>query len=901
MSFKPVQRKREQKATHFEYTVDMKSLTSPHPPHNPRPQPRTALAIPSVRPGQEPVLRRVPGNRNKDQHSEEEELQISADSFRRLQEIIEAQKGFLKYHEMREILQSGHSSTSEPSHLVKEPKSKSIPTNFKTSKQKKVDPVEDSIDSDDTNSVGVSLNLQSDSDKENSGLEARKAKQYKVREATAKLRKGRSIDQLEREVNDDVQKQKRKANTSNLQQGGEQHAPVKTRRSATTSPIRPALVSTSAQTSLVEEVKLDVVESREDAHQLGAAGVQEKETNPNKGKIELKTKMAEQKTVECDWAYWYVPDTNTLRPARVTIRSRSSGRGSGPVEQGCRKREGRTQDRSTQRVVHQQQEKITSKSIDRLTDEKPWRKGMKKPTEKEDPAIEEDISDKPLPEKPWRSNMRKEPRKPEPPKEDSKPKPEERAWRNNMKKEDTPIEPSVPPPKKRHYDSEEVRTYMKAKRVKEKEEQEECEKQEAQRKEMIKRRLNELDKLQKKITEADLKEYKRMGQAEKHLSEAGQEMLRQKLVELTEQMKAKWSERQRRNEDQEDRSDEIKLESVYQKSDKETVSDRNNVNLVPDFIDSSRKVNNKESLKLNDKSKKNSLSEVVPVIPPQQEAPSFSLSDALMRPAETLSISEVSDATEIKSLSENPRSDKKTHRRSKQWKERLSNGDLPNNVLRVDNICEASRSANATPLTDQIPERDLSEGPESKSQQLRKIVGEVFSRHQSDLDYIRNTIKDIDLPEEPVITPNWTGSSTQFVPKFPIVITTPPSLPDLEPIQPQPLPLPRSSRVVLGGSQDTLESDTPPVWMNVTRDGSETEFNDLPDGLQNNYQKFGSSVNPGTANLQYPSQLTLHQTLPYNPPISQELQLSTRNYMEPPAPTQPVLTSRDKPHTRPPT
>ena len=39
------------------------------------------------------------------------------------------------------------------------------------------------------------------------------------------------------------------------------------------------------------------------------------------------------------------------------------------------------------------------------------------------------------------------------------------------------------------------------------------------------------------------------------------------------------------------------------------------------------------------------------MIPPQQEAPSLSLSDALLRPAETLSISEVSDATEIKSLS----------------------------------------------------------------------------------------------------------------------------------------------------------------------------------------------------------------------------------------------------------
>ena len=51
----------------------------------------------------------------------------------------------------------------------------------------------------------------------------------------------------------------------------------------------------------------------------------------------------------------------------------------------------------------------------------------------------------------------------------------------------------------------------------------------------------------------------------------------------------------------------------------------------------------------------------------------------------TLLIPEVSDATEIKSLPEN--------------------------------------SNNATLLTDETPERDLLEGPESKSQQLGKIVG----------------------------------------------------------------------------------------------------------------------------------------------------------------------------------
>jgi len=516
---------------------------------------------------------------------------------------------------------------------------------------------------------------------------------------------------------------------------------------------------------------------------------------------------------------------------------------------------------------------------------------MKKAAEKEAQFIEKNIADKPLPEKPWRSHMRKEPRKPEPAKEDNKPKTEERAWRANMRKEERPKEPSVPPPKKRHYNAKEVKAYMRAKRAKEKEEQEELEKQETLRKEIIKRRLNELDKLQKEITEADLKEYKRMGQAEKHLSEAGQELLRQKLMELTEQMKSQWKDRQRRNREQDDgslrSSDEIRLESVYQKSEKNPVSDENNVNLVPQFIDSSRKVSNKESIKLNNESRKKSLSESIPVIPIPQETSTLSISDIPLRPAETLSISEVSDATEIKSLSENPRSDQKTRRRSKQWKDRLGGDlDMTNNVLRVESTCEVGRSANATPLTDEIPERDLSEAPESKSQLLRKIVGEVFSRHQSDLDFIRNTMKDIDLPEEPVITPDWTGSPTKFVPKYPIVITTPPSLPDLAP-RPRPVPLPRSRGLL--GSQDTLGSEEPPVWMNITKDGSETEFNDLPDGLQ--------QFNPGVTsqNFSIPANLstTTYAQLPHYPQIlasqppftSHSLdKISMTNYAEPPAP-----------------
>ena len=77
-------------------------------------------------------------------------------------------------------------------------------------------------------------------------------------------------------------------------------------------------------------------------------------------------------------------------------------------------------------------------------------------------------------------------------------------------------------------------------------------------------------------------------------------------------------------------------------------------------------------------------------------------------PETTLSISEVSDATEIKSLSENPtRSDRLGRRKSKQWKDRLLTGsgkDSDSHVLVQDNSSSRGRSSNnATPLTDEIP------------------------------------------------------------------------------------------------------------------------------------------------------------------------------------------------------
>merc|ERR1711923_81858 len=139
--------------------------------------------------------------------------------------------------------------------------------------------------------------------------------------------------------------------------------------------------------------------------------------------------------------------------------------------------------------------------------------------------------------------MRKE-SKPAEPVKVSKPTPEERAWRHNMKKETSKEEPKLPIAKKRHYDRKEVREFIKQKKVKERELKEEKDKEENLRKEMIARRLTELDKLQKQISESDLKEFRKMGQAEKHLTEEGQRVLREKLMELTEQMKDRWKERQ---------------------------------------------------------------------------------------------------------------------------------------------------------------------------------------------------------------------------------------------------------------------------------------------------------------------------------------------------------------------
>ena len=71
-----------------------------------------------------------------------------------------------------------------------------------------------------------------------------------------------------------------------------------------------------------------------------------------------------------------------------------------------------------------------------------------------------------------------------------------------------------------------------------------------------------------------------------------------------------------------------------------------------------------------------------------------------------ISISEVSDVTEIKSLSENPRNMFETTDSSRTWKDRLmdveENDDTKYRSLDVEKL---RQSKNPLPLKDEIPER----------------------------------------------------------------------------------------------------------------------------------------------------------------------------------------------------
>ena len=311
---------------------------------------------------------------------------------------------------------------------------------------------------------------------------------------------------------------------------------------------------------------------------------------------------------------------------------------------------------------------------------------------------------------------------------------------------------------------------------------------------MIKRRLEELDKLQKQISEADAKEFKKIGQAQQNLTEEGQRILREKLMELTEQMKNRWKERQSHHDDQ-------------QYSSKSSISE---VEIV-----SSRKESSKN--------------------PPQIQPQSL----LQVEDAGGISLSEVSDVTEIKSLSENPRNvseANKTNDSSRTWKERLQDVEVNDDTkYRSLDVEKLRQSKNPTPLTDEIPERDESE---NKSQKLRQIVSEVFERHKNDLEYIRNTVDDIDVPDTPAV-----DLGQEFEPKFPTILSS----------AHDPRPVPTS----LLDSQETLDSEKPPQWMEVTKDNSEAENDDdLDETKVNQATNLTSTVYKDLARQTQQSQLS---------------------------------------------
>ena len=460
-------------------------------------------------------------------------------------------------------------------------------------------------------------------------------------------------------------------------------------------------------------------------------------------------------------------------------------------------------------------------------------------------AAEENIVDKPLPEKPWRKNMRTEPKPAEP--EKPKPKPEERAWRNNMKKDQAKPQPQPVAVKKRHYDRKEVRDFIKMKKIKGKEEMEEKEREENIRKEMVKRRLTELDKLQKQISEADAQEFKKLSQSERNLSEEGQRVLRDKLIELTEQMKIRWRERQ----------DAEPKERVH--IDKESSSGH----VTPKVIITSRKSGSSQEQSKKSESKKSQHIHLE------------------VEETGALSLSEVSDATEIKSLSENPRNHSNSNRTndnsrnvslrtndsSRTWKDRLLN--IPDDDTKYRSLERAenfSLSQVPTPLTDEVPERDLSDAKVSKSEKLRKIVSEVFDRHKSELELIRNTVEDVDVPDTVI-----SGPVEDFVPRYPSILSRPePDFPDLTSAQisgleavPRPVPsaLPSSRH-----SEDTGASDQPPQWMEVTKEDTDQERVTPPGGLAPG--NLSSTVYKGLPDPSQPSLLSSASVLGPEPPVA---------------------------------
>ena len=434
--------------------------------------------------------------------------------------------------------------------------------------------------------------------------------------------------------------------------------------------------------------------------------------------------------VSCDWAYWYLPDTGAVRPARVTLRS-TSRRAEGEAGEENKGNKENRESKPWRKFMkkpstEESKDVVEEKDIPKVPD-KPWRTHMKKAVKAK--PVEEEVSVK-KPEKPWRANMKpgsagvEEVLQPDPRPEE----PEVRPWRENMKKKIEPPKPVSPKVKKRHYDRGEVKEYMKAKRAKEREEKEEREREEKVRKEVVRRRLAELEQLQRQITESSTspEELRRLGLeggGGEGLDPGAQEILRQKLLELTEQMKEQWRERRGA------RGQVDQVEQVYRKDSIPT--DGNNLHLVSEHLDSSRKVSNKESLKVTARAEeKLSMCESLP-------------------PARVADLSDLSDATEIRSISD------KVERSGGEarWGERLGEGRqmeelLPNNL--------------STPLTDEVPERDVSDSAGEGRREGRARVEEDLLRVREEVE--RRGV----LPSPPAL------DSQDFVPNFPSVITTGP-------------------------------------------------------------------------------------------------------------------------------
>ena len=501
-------------------------------------------------------------------------------------------------------------------------------------------------------------------------------------------------------------------------------------------------LSGSLSLSLSGRSDSDKENSRASKRRREPAGSEDKSDGEKRRSVVPAT-VTEGEGATCDWAYWYQPATGNIRPAKVTVTARPAP---APVEGG----RARSQSR----------------------DEKPWRSGMKKAGTGGAVVSQEKIPERSEPVKPWRTNMRSEPRPVQP--EEVKPRPEERAWRNNMKKV-RPVERLSPrvPARQRHYDRREVRRFIREKKLREKGEHEEREKEENMQAEQVKRRLAELDKLQKEIVEADSRQFRRISRTERNLSEPAQEALREKLLELTEEMKSRWRDRER------DRDRRPDLQPAALPA------------VLPQTFHFSESARCEENHSLQPLSSLH-----------LQESPGV------------ISVSEVSDATELKSLSENPRNlSSGPEESSKLWKARLleTGTGLEETVYRQ---LEKPPVTAPTPLTDEIPERDLSKSARSeKSEKLRQIVKEVLDRHKTDLDFIRTNMK------ERTVQP---GPGEEFTPKYPTILTTPPSLPQLE-VRPRPVPAPTNIQEV--PSDSSRESERPPQWMDVTRDEVEPAHN----------------------------------------------------------------------------